>query len=223
MHMAVTPSRKETMASQGNPNKSIKRKRARAARESARNAEARKRQEVLRYTEDGTRIGDDGYPMTAARWHLHHLCNAMFYLMCLCFLAAAICMINSYFQNQTITDWDLVWIGGNMFNGLSVGTLLRVESLFLLYMTIVFLFTNQRTMAWMYDGDSKRPVMRWFKLMLIPSVLYFIGFLIIVGIPDPASLIGIVVGSLLYKFLGEVEAEKGTLKKAVVAREEIKR
>ena len=210
-------------SSQDKSEKALKRSRARAARKSAQEAESRKRQQVLRYTEDGTRIGDDGYPMTTARWRLHHLCNALFYLMCLSFVAAAICMINSYFQNQTITDWDLVWIGGNTFNGLSVGTLLRVESLFLLYLTIVFLFTNQRTMAWMYDGDSKRPMVRWFRLMLVPSIIYFIGFAIIVRIPDPASLLAIVLAVLLARFSGDVERERGTLKKAVVAREEIKK
>ena len=203
--------------------KSQKKKRAKAARESARAAEAKKRQIVLRYAEDGTRIGDDGYPMTKARKRLHYTYNALFFLMCGFFVIAAICMINSYFQNQTITEWELKWVGGNMFNGFSVGTLLRIESLFLLFMTAVFLFANQKGMAWMYDRKPKKPVKVTIMLMVIPSALYFIGCAVLVNVIEPVSLVTFILGMLLIKFVADVEREKGSLKKVPVARVVVKK
>lgn len=192
-------------------------------RKAANKKKAPRRQIVVRYAEDGTKIGDDGYLMTAARNRLHQTYNVVFVWMVVTFLAAAVCIIQSFFQNQTITDWELVWIGGNMFNGFTVAGLLRVEALFLLFLTALCLFTNMKGMAWMYDGADKKPVQITFLLMLIPSAVYFVAVLLLVGIPEPASVVTMILALLIYKFVPAVEAERPTLKKVPVARTVIKK
>lgn len=196
--------------------KAVKKSRARSARQAARAAESRKHQTVIRYAADGQRIGDDGYLMTPARKRLHTLYNAFFFLMIAAFVGAAACMISSYFQNQTITEWELVWVGGNLYNGFSIGTLLRIEALLLLYLTIIFLFSNQKGMAWMYDGKPKRPVQRFIKLLIIPSAMYFLVAVFVVGFPDPVSLAGVILGVLEMRFVEAVDAERDKLEKVPV-------
>lgn len=203
--------------------KAQKRARSKAARKAAREAESRKRQIVVRYAEDGTKIGDDGYLMTPARKRLHYTYNAVFVWMVVSFVAAAICIIQSFFQNQTITDWELVWVGGNMFKGFTVAGLLRIEALFLLYLTALSLFTNMKGMAWMYDGASKKPVQVTFLLMLVPSVIYLAVSIFAVGIPEPASIITIILAMLIFAFVPPVENERPSLKKVPVARTVVKR
>ena len=202
--------------------KALAKNRKRAARKSAKEAEARKRQIVVNYDEDGNKIGDDGYPMTPARNRLHQTYNLVFIWMIVTFVAAAICIINSFFQNQTITDWELVWIGGNMFNGLPVANLFRFEALFLLYLCALSLFTNQKGTAWLYDGAPKKPVQVTFLLMLIPSVIYLALAVILVGLPEPASIISIILALCIYVFVPQVENERDSLKKAKVARTVVK-
>lgn len=187
-----------------------------------REAESRKRQIVVRYAEDGTKIGDDGFLMTPARNRLHQTYNAVFVWMVVTFLAAAVCIIQSFFQNQTITDWELVWVGGNMFNGFTVAGLLRIEALYLLFLTALCLFTNMKGMAWLYDGGPKKPVQVTFLLMLIPSIVYFAVSLFVVGIPEPASAISIVLAMLIFVFVPPVENERNSLKRVPVAKTVVK-
>ncbi len=195
----------------------------RAERKAANKKKAPRRQIVVRYAEDGTKIGDDGYLMTPARNRLHQTYNVVFVWMVVTFFAAAVCIVQSFFQNQTITDWELVWIGGNMFNGFTVASLLRVEALFLLFLTALCLFTNMKGMAWMYDGGDKRPVQIAFLLLLVPSAIYFVAMLILVGIPEPASVISMILALFIFKFVPAVENERPSLKKVPVARTVIKR
>ncbi len=203
--------------------KAKKRAQARRAQKAARAEETRKRQIVVRYAEDGTKIGDDGYLMTSARNRLHQTYNAVFVWMVVTFLAAAICIIQSFFQNQTITDWELIWVGGNMFNGFTVASLLRIEALYLLFLTALCLFTNMKGMAWLYDGAPKKPVQVTFLLMLIPSAVYFLASLLLVGIPEPASVISMILALLIFKFVPPVENERSSLKKVPVARAVVKK
>ena len=202
--------------------KAKQRNRKRATRKAVQQSQARKRQIVIRYTEDGQRIGDDGFIMTTARLRLHHLYNPFFFLMCASFVGAAICLISSYFQNQTITDLEFIWVGGNLFNGYSVGTLLRIEALYLLYLTVLFLFSNQKGMAWMYDNKPMKPVRTLALLMIIPSAVYFLVSLVFVDIPEPVSLVAIVLGVLNVRFVADVDRERGSLKKGEVARVVVK-
>ena len=106
------------------------RARGKAQREAEREVRAKARQKTIRYAADGTRIGDDGLPMTKARTRLHNLYNACFIVMCVSFIGAAVCIGLSYFQGQRLSEWELIAYGGNQFNGLSIATLLR-DSYFL--------------------------------------------------------------------------------------------
>lgn len=202
--------------------KALKKSRKKAAKKAAQEAERRKRQVVINYADDGTRIGDDGLYMTKARKKLHRTYDLIIIWMAVTFFAAAGCIIASFFQNQTITEWELIWIGGNMFNGLPVANILRIEALFMLYVCAVSLFTNQKGMAWMYDHRPKKPAMITCMLLLIPSAIYFVGFFFIVGLPEPVSAISIVLALCVYFFIPPVERERPSLKKVKVARSEIK-
>ena len=167
------------------------------------------------YDENGVRIGDDGLPMTKARQRLHSLYNFCFIYLVVTFIAAVAFIAGAYFQGQEITDWELVAQGGNQFNGLPVATIMRIEALFLLFCGIVCLLANLKGMARLYDDAPYRPIHRILIVMSVVSPLYFIGFLLIVRIPDPASLIMAVVGFLGLRFLKdvEIEAKLGEMKK----------
>lgn len=134
------------------------RARGKAQREAEREVRAKARQKTIRYAADGTRIGDDGLPMTKARTRLHNLYNACFIVMCVSFIGAAVCIGLSYFQGQRLSEWELIAYGGNQFNGLSIATLLRIEALYLLFVTAISLFANMKGMAWLYDKASIKPV-----------------------------------------------------------------
>lgn len=185
-------------------------------------AKQKKRQKVLRYDENGTRIGDDGFPMTKARSRLHYLYDGYFFLMIVSFLAAVGMIASAFFQGQQLTEWELVAYGGNQFGNFSVATLLRVEALFLLFLTAGCLYANMKGMAWLYDKASWKPVRNSMYVLGIISGLYFLGFTFIVGIPDPFSLISIIMAVLMYKFTSDVDQERPTLKKAKVAKTVIK-
>lgn len=185
-------------------------------------AKQKKRQKVLRYDENGTRIGDDGFPMTKARNRLHYLYDGYFFLMVISFLVAVGMIAGAFFQGQQLTEWELVAYGGNQFGNFSVATLLRVEALFLLFLTAGSLYANMKGMAWLYDKAPWKPVRNSMYVIGIVSGLYFLGFAFIVGIPDPFSLISVVMAVLMYKFTSDVDQERPSLKKAKVAKTVIK-
>ena len=171
--------------------------------------------------ESGTRIGDDGFPMTKARSRLHYLYDGYFFLMIISFLAAVGMIASAFFQGQQLTEWELVAYGGNQFGNFSVD-ILRIEALFLLFLTAGSLYANMKGMAWLYDKASWKPVRNSMYVLGIISGLYFLGFTFIVGIPDPFSLISIIMAVLMYKFTSDVDQERPTLKKAKVAKTVIK-
>ena len=87
----------------------------------------------IHYDKEGNRIGDDGYPLTPKRHRLHNTYNAIFIWSIICAIAGAGCAIIAYAQGQQyggfegdFATFDLVLYGGNMINGYSVATLLRV-------------------------------------------------------------------------------------------------
>ncbi len=159
------------------------------------------------YDENGIRIGDDGLPMTKARLRLHHLYNFCFIYLIVTVIAAIAFIALAYFQGQQLSDWELVAYGGNQFNGLSVATIMRVEALFLLFCAIICLFANLKGMARLYDNAAYRPIHRILMVMCVVSVIYFAGFLAIVHIPDPASIVMAATGLLGLRFLQDVEIE----------------
>ena len=165
------------------------------------------------YDENGVRIGDDGLPMTKARLRLHHLYNFCFIYLIVTVVVAIGLIAGAYFQGQELTDWELVAVGGNQFNGLSVATIMRVEALFLLFCAIVCLLANMKGMAWLYDNAPYRSIYRITLVICVVSIIYFISFLLIVRIPDPASLIMGIAGLLGFRFLKDVDIEARLNKK----------
>lgn len=202
--------------------KARKKARDKAQQKAAQEAKREARQKVLHYDAEGNRIGDDGYIMTKARNRLHQLCNGYFILMIVSFLSAVAMIVAAFFQGQQLTEWELVAYGGNQFNGMSIASLLRIEALFLLFITAASLFANMKGMAWLYDGAAKKPVTVVMLVMAIPSVVFTAVAAIVVGVPEPFSLVVIAMSVLLWKFMQDVEAERGSLKHAKVAKTVVK-
>lgn len=196
--------------------------REKAQREAEQEVKRKARQKVIAYDKDGNRIGDDGYVMTKARMRLHHLYNGCFILMVVSFLIAVVFIALSYFQGQQLTEWELVAYGGNQFNGWSVANMLRIEALYLLFVTAICLFANIKGMGWLYDGAPLKPVRATMFVMGIVSAVYFVVAVFTVGIPEPVSLIMVVIAALMSKFIVDVANEKGSLKRAKAVRTVVK-
>jgi hypothetical protein len=167
------------------------------------------------FDENGVRIGDDGLPMTKARLRLHHLFNFCFIYMIVTVLVAIGFIAGAYFQGQELTDWELVAVGGNQFNGLPVATIMRVEALLLLFCAVICLFANMKGMARLYDNAPYRSIHRILMVMSTVSLIYFLCFTFVVSIPDPASLIMGITGLLGLRFLNDVEIERKLNEKKV--------
>lgn len=203
--------------------KARSRAREKAQREAEREVKQKARQKVIAYDEQGRRIGDDGYLMTKARTRLHHLYNACFIIMILSFVVAVVFIALSYFQGQQLSHWELIAYGGNQFNGWSVANMLRVEALCLLFVAAICLFANIKGMGWLYDGAPYKPVRITMLAMGIVSGLFFLVALFTVGIPEPFSLIMVIIAVLMNKFTVDVAAEKGSLRPAKIAKTVVKK
>lgn len=197
--------------------KAEQRAREKAQRKAIEEEKKRRYQKVLRFDADGNRIGDDGYPMTKARWRLHYLYNGVFIYMIVVFIAAVVMIAASFFQGQQLTPWELVAYGGNQFHGYSTGSLLRIEALYLLFLTALCLFTNIKGMAWLYDGAPIKPVRITTGALGISSICYFFIECSVVKVFDPFSLIASIGAVLMVLFVRAVDQERPNLRKAKVA------
>lgn len=180
---------------------------------------------IINYDKDGVRIGDDGYPMTPARSRLHTMLNAIFVWGIIAAVACVACAIGAFAQGQQFggfegdfATFDLETYGGNMINGYSVATLLRVEAVILIFTAIMGPVISIQAFHWMYD---KKPITFVAVLMAVVAVFcigYEILLLSIVGLPDPACLITLIMLILIVLFMKQVSTERPTLKKAKVAK-----
>ena len=179
---------------------------------------------IINFDKDGNRIGDDGYVMTPVRKRMHTMFNAAFVWGIICVLIAVVCTILAYAQGQQyggfsgdFASFDLEVTGGNMINGYSVGTLLRVEAIVLLFTGIMGPVMSIQGFHWFYDRRPARALAIVMGLVAVACIGYEISLLGTVGFPDPASLITLIMLVLIVVFMRQVEAERPTLKKAKVA------
>lgn len=184
----------------------------------------------IHYDKEGNRIGDDGYPLTPKRHRLHNTYNAIFIWSIICALAGAACAIIAYAQGQQyggfegdFATFDLELYGGNMINGYSVATLLRVEAILLIFVGIFGATINFKGFHWLYDKASPRILVIIMALVAIVTVAYQVMLLSTVGIPDPGTFIMLVLDILAAVFMKQVAEEKPTLRKAKIARTEVKK
>lgn len=204
-------------------NKAEKKARERVYRRAIEEERRRRYQKAISFDSEGNRIGDDGYPMTKARWRFHYLCNGMFVLMVVAFLLAVVMIAASFFQGQQLTPWELVAYGGNQFHGYSAGNLLRIEALYLLFLTALCLLINMKGMAWLYDGASVRPVKTSTGVLGIFSFGYFLIECVVIRIFDPFSFIAWLSALAMIFFVRAVAQERPYLRKAQVASKVIKK
>lgn len=184
----------------------------------------------IHYDKDGNRIGDDGYPLTPKRHRLHNMLNAMFIWAILCALAGAACAIVAYAQGQQFggfngdfSSFDLEIYGGNMINGYSVATLLRIEAVLLIFIGIFGTTVNFKGFHWLYDKQSPVILIIVMCLIVIVTVIYQVMLLSTVGIPDPGSIVASILVILIAIFMKQVADERPSLRKAKIARTEVKK
>lgn len=184
----------------------------------------------IHYDKEGNRIGDDGYPLTPKRHRLHNVFNAIFIWAIICAVVGAGCAIIAYAQGQQyggfsgdFSTFDLVVYGGNMINGYSVATLLRVEAVLLIFMGIFGTTINFKGFHWLYDKASPTILVIIMCLIGIVTVVYQGMLLSTVGIPDPGSLIMLILVILAAVFMKQVAEERPNLRKAKIARTEVKK
>lgn len=182
----------------------------------------KEQQRTINYDANGVRIGDDGYPMTKARTRLHRLYDCYFFYMIIALLIGVALIVLSLFQGQQISEWELIWYGGNQFNGWSLANVLRVEALYLMFVVAISLFSNMKGMAWMYDNGSEKALKVTIYLSGGISLIYFVAFTFVVGIPDVASLVTLCMSILNWKFVQDVKFDRKNLKKAKIAKTVVK-
>lgn len=173
---------------------------------------------VEHYDSEGNRIGDDGLEMTPARHRLHKLLNFCFIWAIVLGIIAIALIVLSYFQGAEYQDWELVARGGNQFNGWDTAILMRVESVFLLITAVLYVVLNFLGFGWMYDkkpeGGLKVPAV----IILAASVAFFVAAVCYAGIPEPASVINIIVCALILSTMKTVRREMPHLKRPKVAK-----
>ena len=184
----------------------------------------------IHYDKECNRIGDDGYPLTPKRHRLHNTYNAIFIWSIICAIAGAGCAIIAYAQGQQyggfegdFATFDLVLYGGNMINGYSVATLLRVEAILLIFVGIFGATINFKGFHWLYDKASPRILVIIMGLVAVIAVVYQFMLLTTVGIPDPGTFIMLILDILAAVFMKQVAEEKPSLRKAKIARTEVKK
>ena len=174
------------------------------------------------YDKDGTKIGDDGYPMTPVRTRMHTLFNALFIWSAVIALVGIGLLVASYFQNQEITSWELVYTGGAHFNGYSVATILRLESLLCFVTAFMCFVLNLFGFSWMYDRHSPTKTRVCLTILGAASLALEVAALATIHIPEPLAIINFVLIFLVVRTMSLVKAERPTLKKAKAVRKTVK-
>ena len=110
-----------------------------------------------------------------------------------------------------------------MINGYSVATLLRVEAVLLIFMGIFGTTVNFKGFHWLYDKASATALRIIMAIIVVVTVAYQVMLLTSVGIPDPGSLIMAILIIMAAIFMKQVAEERPTLRKAKIARTEVKK
>lgn len=175
------------------------------------------------YTEDGTKIGDDGYPMTPLRRKMHNIWNAYFIYALILVIWGVGCTVGSYFSGETFTDWELHTTGGWEYNGYRMATLMRIEALICLWTAVAGVILNLKGFAWMYDRHSAGFVNGLLYAVLGLSIAIELVSLFMIHLISPACLINIVLIAMTIVTMKQIEEERPTLKKAKRFRKEVKK
>ena len=175
------------------------------------------------YTEDGTKIGDDGYPMTQLRTKMHNIWNGYFVYAIILLIWGLACTLMSWFSGETFTDWELRATGGWEYNGFRVATLARVEALICLWTAVLGVIINFKGFAWMYDRQDPKFLNIFLYALLGLSIAIELVALFMIHIISPACLVNIVLIAMTIVTMRQIDEERPTLKKAKKFRKEVKK
>ncbi len=152
-------------------------------------------------------IGDDGCYMTPTRIRMHRTLNAFMIWGIIMIIIAVACTIAAYFQGQSYQDMELVATGGNMINGHSAGTLLRVAALVYIVSGILFIFLQHKGFTWFYERQSQFAA-RGIALAICVIAAIWEAYIITVGIFDILAIANIVIALTFFASATKVETEE---------------
>lgn len=175
------------------------------------------------YTEDGTKIGDDGYPMTSVRTKMHNIWNGYFIYAMILLVWGLACTLIGWFSGETFTDWELRATGGWEYNGYRVATLARIEALVCLWTAVAGVIINFKGFSWMYDRADAKFLNGLMYALLGISIAIELVALFMIHIISPACLVSIVLIAMTIVTMKQVEEERHSLKKAKRFRKEVKK
>lgn len=174
------------------------------------------------YTEDGTKIGDDGYPMTPLRSKMHNIWNGYFIYAIILLIWGLACTIVPYLSGETFTDWELHTSGGWEWNGYRLPTLMRIEALICLWTAVAGVIINLKGFSWMYDRGSAGLLNGLLYGILGLSIAIEVVVLFMIHIISPACLVNIILIAMTIITMKQIEEERPSLKKAKRFRKEVK-
>lgn len=186
-------------------------------------APAKREPLVVYYDENGTKIGDDGYPMTPVRKRMHTVFNLCFFWGVIVLVWALFCCVFSYFQNQSYSFYELVATGGTQLNGWDLAFILRMEALFGLFSGVLLFPLNLFGFHWFYDGEPSKKIKIILLILGVASLAFLGASVAMVGMPSPISLGNILLVAACAHSMGAVTVERPTLKKAKPASKVVKR
>lgn len=105
-----------------------------------------------------------------------------------------------------------------MFNGYSVGSLLRYEAIFCLFNAIFFSVLHIQGFKWFYDRVPVTFTAVLLALLGVAAAVYLGILIALVGIPEPVSIISLIIIVITVFTMKQVSDERPTLKKAKVAK-----
>lgn len=180
---------------------------------------------IIHYDANGVRIGDDGYSMTPIRTRMHRLCNAAFIWGMVCLVAAIACTVAAYAQGQDFVgdvsasgSFEINVVGGNTFNGYSMGSLLRYEAIFALFNAIFFSVLHIQAFKWFYDRVPVTFTAVLLVLLGVAAAVYLVLIIMLVAIPEPISIVSLIIVGLTAFTMKQVADERPSLKKAKIAK-----
>ncbi|MDD6650815.1 MAG: hypothetical protein PUE49_01265 [Eggerthellales bacterium] len=143
------------------------------------------------YTAIDARIGDDGCYMTKKRIIAHHSLNFLIVWGVLILLCTIIFAAVAYLQGQTLSQFELIASGGNMFKGYYTADLLRLEAAYCFFGGLILVGIHLYGFVWLYE-QGKQWIIGALILASVSISVVWLGFMGSIGILEPISFVTLI-------------------------------
>ncbi len=171
------------------------------------------------YDKDGNRIGPDGYIMTPVRTWTHRILNAFMIWTFVCVAFSVLMAILAFNQGQT---WEggleAVAVGGTLYNGFSLATLMRLDGVMALVSAIICSLINIQGFRCFYERKPRTLTYILIAVLAGLSCIWEFYAITVIRIVEPVALINLVLLAVLIILFGRVDKEAPNLKKAKIAK-----